>query len=275
MLWKRVITAIVLASLAIFFIFFQPTESFMYALLVVSFIAGWEWARLSGLLQVFFKVLYAGIITALVYLVWRLLPEYPHLLEPVMLVAILWWCVVVYILVSRVPEKDTRSVSWKKIAMGIMTLVPAVIGLVHVHQQPQGAYWLFFVLSVIWVADIGAFFSGRRFGKHKLAPKLSPGKTREGLYGALLATQLYSLVAGWYFHLPLKAVIILQLITFVATLLSVAGDLFISLLKRERGIKDSGTILPGHGGVLDRIDSITSSAPLFALLLTRFVIHGT
>ena len=274
MLWKRVITAVVLASLAIFFIFFQPTESFMYALLLVSFIAGWEWARLSGLIQPVFKLIYSLVISALVYLLWLLLPDYPHLFEPVMLVSIAWWVIVVYLLIMRVPEKDTQSVSWKKVFMGLITLVPAVMALIHVHQFMDGGYWLFFVLSIIWVADIGAYFSGRRFGKHKLAPRLSPGKTREGLYGALLATQVYSLIAGWYFQLPLTSVLMLQLISFVATLLSVAGDLFISLLKRERGIKDSGNILPGHGGILDRIDSLTSSAPLFALLLHKFVIYG-
>jgi len=274
MLWKRVITAIVLALLAIFFIFFQPTESLMYALLLVSFIAGWEWARLAGLIQPFFKLLYSLIISSLVYLSWLLLPDYPHLFEPVMLVSIAWWVIVVYILIMRVPEKDTQSVSWKKVFMGLITLVPAVMALIHVHQFTDGGYWLFFVLSIIWVADIGAYFSGRRFGKHKLAPHLSPGKTREGLYGGLLATQGYSLIAGWYFQLPVSSIILLQLISLVATLLSVAGDLFISLLKRERGIKDSGTILPGHGGILDRIDSITSSAPLFALLLHKFVIYG-
>ena len=126
----------------------------------------------------------------------------------------------------------------------------------------------------VWVADTGAYFAGKTFGKVKLVPKLSPGKTREGLYGAVLATSLYSVAAAVYFDLSLIQTLLLMIISFFGTLLSIAGDLFISLLKRERGVKDTGAILPGHGGVLDRIDSITSAAPFFAILLHSVIFNA-
>ena len=128
------------------------------------------------------------------------------------------------------------------------------------------ADWLLFGMSIIWVADIGAYFAGRQFGKNKLAPVLSPGKTREGFYGAMLLTIVYSsLTSIFYFELDTKAVVMTVVMTIVLTIFSVAGDLFESLLKRSAGVKDSGKILPGHGGILDRIDSLTATMSLFSI----------
>jgi len=128
------------------------------------------------------------------------------------------------------------------------------------------ADWLLFGMSLVWVADIGAYFAGRKFGKNKLAVVLSPGKTREGFYGAMALTLLYSLIASvFYFELSIEATVKTLLMTFVLTILSVAGDLTESLLKRQAGVKDSGKILPGHGGVLDRVDSLTATMSLFAV----------
>ena len=127
-------------------------------------------------------------------------------------------------------------------------------------------------LALIWVADIGAYFSGKRFGKNKLAESISPGKTIEGLLGALVLTSLYTLLSGYYFGLNTIQIISLMLISLILTIISVVGDLYESTLKREVGLKDSGTILPGHGGILDRIDSVLAAMPVFSVSL-HFFIH--
>ena len=131
-------------------------------------------------------------------------------------------------------------------------------------QEVYGGGMLLYMLSLVWIADIGAYFSGRKFGKHKLAPTISPGKTWEGLAGGLLANlvwifSIYQLSSGWGIGLPQ-----FLLISLATSLISVVGDLFESILKREAGVKDSGKLLPGHGGMLDRIDSVIAAAPVFA-----------
>jgi len=130
---------------------------------------------------------------------------------------------------------------------------------------PDGAQWVLFALVLVWVADIGAYFCGRRFGRVRLAPQVSPAKTWEGVFGAMLLSALVAIAGALWFHLPLG--------TFLALCLgvvgfSIIGDLTESLLKRYAGVKDSGTLFPGHGGVMDRIDSITGAAPVLFLGLT-------
>jgi len=132
--------------------------------------------------------------------------------------------------------------------------------------RDSGAVWLLFVMLLVWTADIGAYFAGRRWGKRKLAPRVSPGKSWEGVYGGLAATMLLALLFALWQPLGVMGGVALIVITAVVTLTSVLGDLFESMLKRYRNIKDSSQLLPGHGGVLDRIDSLTAAIPIFALL---------
>jgi phosphatidate cytidylyltransferase len=122
---------------------------------------------------------------------------------------------------------------------------------------------LLYLLSLVWVADIGAYFSGRRFGRNKLAPAISPGKTREGLIGGLLANLLWMLVVYWISQGWGIALLPFLLVGVATSLISVVGDLFESVLKREAGVKDSGSLLPGHGGVLDRVDSLIAATPVY------------
>ena len=139
------------------------------------------------------------------------------------------------------------------------------------HTRTDGPQWLLYGLMLVWVADTGAYFSGRRFGRNKLAPAISPGKTREGVLGAMVLVTVYSIIAAYYFGLDFSGTVYLLLLAVILTLVSVAGDLYESVLKREHGVKDSGRILPGHGGALDRIDSVLAAMPVFvaghALLL--------
>jgi phosphatidate cytidylyltransferase len=132
-------------------------------------------------------------------------------------------------------------------------------------DQPAGEYLVLLLLVIIWSADTGAYFAGRRWGRHKLAPTISPGKTREGLLGGtLLATLSTVLIAGWFLPTPPSPALLVAL-AVLTTLFSAGGDLFVSLHKRTVGLKDSGRLFPGHGGVLDRFDSLLAGAPLFAL----------
>lgn len=245
----------------------------MYAFLLVSFIAGWEWAQLAGIKQRGLRIVMAAILAISVYV------SYKYILHSVwlhylLMVTVIWWCLVMYRMAIKPPAPASDRFSFFKLLIAFITIVPPVLSLLRVHEIGQGPYWLLYMVSLVWIADIGAYFSGRKFGKVKLAPHLSPGKTREGLYGALFLTSLYSVAASLFFELNFTQAFWLLVVTFFATLISVAGDLFISLLKRERGIKDTGAILPGHGGVLDRIDSITSSAPFFLFMLDFILRHG-
>ena len=274
MLLQRILTAIPLAVLAIWFILTQSSEYLFYVLLGVISIAGWEWARLAGIKSVFSRLVYALLIVAVVYLSGFLLAsENQSLFKVVMSIAFLLWLIIIYRLGTGAPGQVSESFSKQKFVTGFLILLPPVLALTYIHQLAQGSHWLLYSIIIVWIADSGAYFSGKKFGRKKLAPSISPGKTIEGLYGAVIATTIYTFLAALYFKLDIMQTVILLIIGFFATLISVAGDLYISWLKRERGVKDSGSILPGHGGVLDRVDSILSSAPFFALFLDMMVFN--
>lgn len=273
MLLQRILTAIPLAILAVWAILYQSTEVLMYAFLVVTLIAGWEWAQLAGIKARTWRIALAIVLTLTVYVSYLFILHTPWL-HYMLIVTVTWWCMVMYRMAIKPPAPASDRFSVFKLLIAFITIVPPVLSLLRVHEIGQGPYWLLYMVTLVWVADIGAYFSGRKFGKVKLAPHLSPGKTREGLYGGVLLTSLYSMAASWFFELTFEQAFWLWIVTVLATLISVAGDLFISLLKRERGVKDTGTILPGHGGVLDRIDSITSSAPFFLVMLDFILRHA-
>lgn len=261
MLSLRLLTGIPLAVAAIWFVLTQQTDSILYALIVIAAIAGWEWAGLAKARTVAVRIMFALVLSMTLWSMSQL--DTGLLVKMQMITIVFWICVVVFL--SRVKSISKKSsLSGLKLVLGVIAVIPAMIAMWMVHRfNPE---WLLFGMSLVWVADIGAYFAGRKFGKKKLAPVLSPGKTREGFYGAMVLTLIYSLVASvFYFKLNSTAILLTLLMTFVITILSVAGDLFESLLKRAAGVKDSGRILPGHGGVLDRIDSLTATMSLFAV----------
>lgn len=274
MLLQRILTAVPLAILAVWFILTQSSDALFYALMLVVLIAGWEWAQLAGLRSVASRVIYALVISvATYYASVLLLAENQQWFKLLMTIAFVWWLFLIYRMTTCKPAEVSAEMSPQKIVIGFIVLLPPVLALVYIHQLVDGAQWLLYSVVIVWIADSGAYFSGRKFGKNKLAPAISPGKTMEGLYGAVMATTIYTFLAAMYFKLDMMQLLTLLIIGFFATLISVAGDLYISFLKRERGVKDSGNILPGHGGVLDRIDSVTSSAPFFALFLDMMVFN--
>ncbi|MEN8176090.1 MAG: phosphatidate cytidylyltransferase, partial [Pseudomonadota bacterium] len=164
----------------------------------------------------------------------------------------------------------SRGRSRAVLVAGVVLLSAAWAALVSVHRgSPAGAELTLYLLVLIWGADSGAYFAGRIFGKRKLAPALSPGKTVEGAAGAILAAVLLALFYAWW-RQPGTDVGLFSLLSIVVVVVSIAGDLFESLLKRREGVKDSGTLLPGHGGVLDRLDSLLAAAPVYYVGLHLF-----
>jgi phosphatidate cytidylyltransferase len=145
-----------------------------------------------------------------------------------------------------------------------VVLLPAWIGLAYLRLDQAGSWLILYVIALVACADIGAYFAGRAFGRHKMAPAVSPGKTLEGLAGGITAVALFALLIS---AIALPAAIspsAFLLLSMATALASVLGDLVESMVKRHRGVKDSGTLLPGHGGVLDRIDSLAAAIPVFA-----------
>lgn len=262
MLYQRILTAIPLAAFVFWIIFFQPTTVFFYFLLFVVLISGYEWARLSGLNNNPLRVLFALVIAALTWLIPQYLADYILWL---IYVSVLWWFSISYFLKYATPKAVSKELKPDKLFIAFVVLPAAALAMQKIHAMPQGADWLFYALALVWVADIGAYFSGKKFGRNKLAPNISPGKTKEGLIGAVIATSIYTLIASYYFELDTERSALLVLLSVILTFISVSGDLYFSFLKREAGVKDSGNILPGHGGILDRIDSVLAAMPVFVV----------
>ena len=235
---------------------------FFNFILFVVLISGFEWAKLSGVNSNSLRILFALIITGVTWAIPQYLADYVLWL---IYISALWWFSIGYYLKFAKPKAANSGLKADKLFIAFVVLPAAAFAMQKIHAMNQGAEWLFYALALVWVADTGAYFSGKKFGKKKLAPHISPGKTKEGLLGAVIATSLYTLVASFYFELNTERSALLVLLSVILTFISVSGDLYFSFLKREAGIKDSGNILPGHGGILDRIDSVLAAMPVFAV----------
>jgi phosphatidate cytidylyltransferase len=249
MLLHRVLTASVLAAVVIWLMLYQPTSVFVYLLFVIAFISGFEWARLGGLRALIPRVVFAFFVSLVL---WLFIENFYKYTIQYAFVSSVWWFAMLVYLRHAVPEEKSTNIAVTKLAIAILVIPAAAVSMYAIHktggeQTGEGPQWLLYSLALVWVADIGAYFSGKKFGKKKLASKISPGKTMEGLLGAIAATSVYTIFASVYFHLDVQKTLVLLMLSFVLTLISVTGDLYESLLKREAGLKDSGVILPGHG----------------------------
>lgn len=250
----RVLTAVVLLAVFVPAVLWAPAWLWGALMTVVIGLAAFEWARLShfsGHAARLYAVLLAGVAVVLPYATGR---DWESVQGAFLLLAAAFWLLVAPLwLLGRwhAEQKPVRAV------VGAVVLLPAWAVLLYLHGR--GPAVLLGVMAIVWIADSAAYFTGRRFGRHKLAPAISPGKTWEGIAGALVALALYAGLLNKLTGMPL-----LPLFVMVAGLLymSVLGDLFESWIKRVAGVKDSGSILPGHGGVLDRIDALTSTLPI-------------
>lgn len=261
MLKQRVITAVILAPLAIAgFVFLQGMPFALFVGVIVA-LAAWEWARLGGETTQKGRVIYALAVALLMVGLYR--DAWPP--EYLFIPAAIWW-VFATVLIIRYPNgRGIWAGSMVCQLFGLVVLLPAWYGLVWLREQPSGLLLILAVLLLIWIADIGAYIAGKNFGRNKLLPNVSPGKTREGLYGGVIFTQLAALGVFVYLDWSLPDLLLGQLGALLIVLFSVVGDLTESLFKREQGMKDSSNLLPGHGGIMDRIDSLTAAIPVFAL----------
>ena len=263
MLKQRIITALILLPIALCGFFLLKGSSFALFIGFVVTLGAWEWARLAGFTAQPVRVAYAVVVALILFIMYIL----PGLAPWVLGASVLWWGVATYLVLTYPRSSEHWASAASKLVIGLLILLPAWQGLVQIKQEPLGNWLIMAVMVLVWGADIGAYFSGRAFGKRKLAPQVSPGKSWEGVYGGLLLslviTAIVGLVRDWSFAQMLMGLIGAAVIVFI----SVVGDLTESMFKRQAGIKDSSNLLPGHGGVLDRIDSLTAAIPIFAVLL--------
>ena len=260
MLKLRIITAMILAAGILAAIAWLPLDALAVLLWLVAAAGAYEWAGLASLTKPSQRLIYVAVFAVLAYLLYPQAQWHP---------ALLWFGCGVWLLagcaVVAFPRgEDLFRQGWFTALVGLAVLVPAWLALVTIRAFNDGQFWLIWILFIAWAADIGAYFAGRAFGRRKLAPAVSPGKTWEGVFGGFLFAAVicglgvFYLSQQWLIWLPVIALLVA---------VSVFGDLFESVLKRSTGVKDSGALLPGHGGVLDRIDSLLAVLPVFAVLL--------
>jgi phosphatidate cytidylyltransferase len=259
MLKTRVITALALLGIFLCILFVIPKASVPWVFGLVAALAAWEWAGLLSAGQTL-RVAYAVVVSAAclgtLHLAETLFPIYWAF------AGLLWLAVIPFWLKAQWSLTRHRILGY---VLGCAVIVPTWAALVALHGR--GPWVLFGAMALVWVADIAAYFTGRAFGRNRLAPTISPGKTWEGVVGAFVATLIYGFCAAMVVGIPVAANLGWAAFLPVLTAVSIIGDLFESMIKRQAGVKDSSHLLPGHGGVLDRIDSQTSTLPLVALAL--------
>lgn len=267
MLRTRLLTIAVVFPAFLLALFYLSLSNWSALILILMAVAAHEWARLFDLSQPA-AITYALAMPIVAWLFCRngtaLLPS-AAVTQTLCTIAGVFWIAVAPFLLSR----RVKIAAMSALILGWLALLPLWAALVKLKEF--GPQYVFFAMGIIWLADTAAYFSGRAFGKRKLAPNISPGKTVEGALGALVVAALYAVIfvsLGHYFGTMSFSGLPLMMGGFaVIVMLSIVGDLFESWLKRQRGKKDSGNLFPGHGGILDRIDSLTSTMPIVALAL--------
>lgn len=262
MLKLRLLTAAVLVPLMVWATYALPTLGLGALMGVFILAAAWEWAGLCGIAPGPGRILYVIAVAVAGILLFR------APIIPVMLLSAAWW---LWALFEMMYYHDVRAgllaSAAGKVVSGIFVLVPAWIAPLWLHaNQADGWMLVLFLLVLVWSADSGAYFAGKSWGKTKIAPHISPGKSLEGVLGGLVVVVCVALISGlWVWQLEPNKLLIWVLLAALIALISVVGDLLESRYKRAIGVKDSGNLLPGHGGVLDRIDAFTAAAPFFVL----------
>lgn len=270
MLKTRVLTALILLALLLTALFALPSVAWAVVVVVVVMQGTSEWSHLSGLTGRKANIFWGLNLLSMLALLWldagttETQQVYIHM--PVYLVSALLWLII---------APTWLMIGWKieqplLMAMtGWAVLIPTGLAMLDLRAANPSPWVLLFVMGLVWVADIGAYFAGRKFGKNKLAPSISPGKTWEGVAGALLGVTVYVLLVWRFSPYEIHREVLpgLLLAAWWWVCLAVIGDLFESAVKRQAGVKDSGALLPGHGGLLDRIDALTATLPLAALAM--------
>ncbi|CAK0749332.1 phosphatidate cytidylyltransferase [Gammaproteobacteria bacterium] len=263
---KRIGTALVLMPPVVLTVLAVPTLGVALLMGGVVLVAAWEWGGLVGM----FRPLYVSITAAMLLGVLYFFLQDAESCQTLLLFGLAFWCMALYVVLSypKLPlwwKSHPAQVfsGWWVLVSGWGAVVALHAG--YVSSDERGPEYTLFLLAMIWIADSAAYFSGRRWGKRRLAPRVSPAKTWEGCWGAAVSTILMALFGTWYFELGIGDSGLFVILCMATLMASVLGDLLESVIKRMHGAKDSGTLLPGHGGMLDRIDSLTAAAPVFVL----------
>jgi phosphatidate cytidylyltransferase len=269
-LYKRIATALALIPPVVWGVLTLPTGTLALLMGAVVALGAWEWAALMGFSAAIARAGYVILVGMAMLATWGSLTDSATLVFSLLVCAVVAWALGLFV-VWRYP---VLPLWWRgrpvQAVAGLLVLVPAWAALVALHggwlpQVSGGPRYALFLLALVWVADTAAFFAGRRWGSHRLAPRVSPGKTWEGLWGAGIATVVIAALGAWWLGLGAQRWGIFVGLCVATLLSSVLGDLLESVVKRSQGVKDSGMLLPGHGGVLDRIDSLTAASPVFVL----------
>jgi len=270
MLWQRVVTSFALLALILSAVFILPASLFYLFILLVMGIAAWEWSSLVGMSNTIYRALYVTVLLAAMVVS-------THKGAPINLffsMAIVCWLMALLFICIY----PAGQIFWSKkatlIVAGLPLFVPGWLAFFVLRNQSNHEFHILLLFFLVAAADIGAYFAGRTFGKYKLAVRVSPNKTWEGFAGGVLACTLLVVIAVLLFSEQLPEMnsirwFKLVIMGLLIAAFSVVGDLFESMVKRNRDVKDSGTILPGHGGILDRIDGLTAAAPLYAMCLIQ------
>lgn len=263
---QRTITAMVLAPIAICAVLFLPTLALAMFGGGVFLAALWEWTRLVGFANDRVRGTIVTVSALLMLALWLARGAGNIGWWGAIGAGLIWWIMAAFWLrhyaFAAAPTKENTAL---KLAAGTLVVLPAWTALIQVHADGRlGPEWALLGVTLVWAADTGAYLIGRRFGAAKLAPRISPGKTWAGVYGALIAAAMLAPVGGWLLGargLALAGLVVLALVTVT---MSIVGDLFESLIKRHANVKDSGTLFPGHGGLFDRLDSVFAALPVWA-----------
>ena len=259
LLKQRVITPFILILVFVFLVLKLSPQAFCILTGLIMLVGAWEWSALMGVSRLPHAFFYP------IFIIFVLLGSLFLPIKGILFAAVAWWLIAA-VLVARYPNASDfgKGVALRGI-MGMLTLIPCWVAINFIRNMPSGTYVLLFLFVLIWGADSGAYFVGKKWGKSKLAAEVSPGKTWQGLGGALIVTIIIAIAVLQGFKLSYDAWPAVVLLSLVTVLFSVEGDLVESMLKRKVNLKDSGKLLPGHGGLLDRIDSLTAAAPVFAI----------
>jgi len=278
MLLQRIITALILVPLVVLAVFQLHPQYFSLLMGLVTLLAAWEWTNLIGINSSLKRVLFlVSLVLPMLWvhfwtqfleltaqvLDWPDVRNYSGALEWLVIAPVLFW-VLVMILIRNVPQgilKLEMKIGYKAL-IGWLVLFATWMFLSRLRAFYDAELTLYFLI-LIWAADITAYFAGKKFGKTQLAPEISPGKTVQGMYGALIAGGVCAIVLSLIYDFPWMVASDFVILSILTVLVSIYGDLFFSVVKRQRGVKDTGSILPGHGGILDRIDSLIAAIPFF------------
>lgn len=269
MLKQRIITGLILAPLVLCGVFLLEPMHFSWFFAFILAVAAWEWANLSSLSNSVMRVTYGLFVATLIFTV---MPELS--VTWVLTLSVMWWIIATTLVLSY-PES---SKLWRHPLvsglLGLIVLLPMWKALVFIREStftPVEGFnpllIILYILLLVWSADVGAYFTGKAWGKSKLAPNVSPGKSWAGAWGGVVATLILAMVSAYLMNFSMWMTVQLLVITALTACISIIGDLTESMFKRTRGVKDSSALLPGHGGVMDRIDSLLAAIPVFTFLL--------